>query len=427
MSEEENIPNSVTGLQLTYNEDNYSFPLNHRQWYICQLYLAILYRKNTSNLQLIKDVFSQTIPEQHSIVQYFQSTSDFRMKLRRVFSRWSHEVLGARSTFTTSTTSSSTNAAAQELQLTHGRSDKLYCFFSSVHRCFFHHNSHQASGSRRKPICAGFEFLHEKLKGEVTSIRRTDFVNQWNAIGKKIRDRAAMVIPPLVVENAGIQITTKIYVALSDLRDILHRCSFEDDQQIVSWSDSLIDETMKDNQEIKDLNEWLFEEVEKNLLSNVQSDSSLSSSLSSSACESSDKESTDKEKLLRMKIKINAKKIAMQATRQLIRSTINLRMKQVLRADSSLSCGKHEKTFRTVVAVLQGTDRNKKEKAMKLVAKKQKSEKKKSSNNKRKRGSNSSNSSSSSSSSSSSGNGSSKKKKSKKNSSSSSKKKSKKK
>ena len=55
-----------------------------------------------------------------------------------------------------------------------------------------------------------------------------------------------------------------------------------------------------------------------------------------------------------MKIKINAKKIAMQATRQLIRSTINLRMKQVLRADSSLSCGKHEKTFRTVVAVLQG-------------------------------------------------------------------------
>ena len=36
-------------------------------------------------------------------------------------------------------------------------------------------------------------------------------------------------------------------------------------------------------------------------------------------------------------------------------------MKQVLRADKSLSCGKHEQTFRAVIAVLGGSERNKQE------------------------------------------------------------------
>jgi len=71
-------------------------------------------------------VFNVEIPKTHKINQ---NQADFRMKLRRVFARWSHDVLGARQINSTTSTSSMANTAAQQLQFTHGISDKLYCFF----------------------------------------------------------------------------------------------------------------------------------------------------------------------------------------------------------------------------------------------------------------------------------------------------------
>ena len=117
------------GNTLTYDENAYIFPLSHKQWYICQCYLATLYKQNTTNLELIKDVYSTSIPKTHKTLVNFQNQADFRMKLRRVFARWSHDVLGARQINSTTSTSSMANTAAQQLQFTHGISDKLYCFF----------------------------------------------------------------------------------------------------------------------------------------------------------------------------------------------------------------------------------------------------------------------------------------------------------
>ena len=332
---------------LTYNKNDYMFPLSHRQWFICQLFLAKLYQKNTTNLQLIKDVYSTCISQSSPLCTSFASPADFRMKLRRVFGKWSHDVLGSRNNID----SGLTNARAQQLHSTEGLSDKLYCFFSTVHRTFFEHNRRQASGSRRKPICKDFPArVLAQLKGDPNSKRREDFVSRWNKIGKKIRDGSKMIIPPLVVERAGIQITTKVYSTLSSVRDILYHSSFVDDYQIVSWSEKLIDDIMEDNEEIHTLEQWLCTEYIKgktHSLPLIYAVYNLSYTVSST---------TEITKFTK-----EAKAKATQATRQLIRSTINLRMKQVLRADKSLSCGKHEQTFRAVIAVLGGTERKQQE------------------------------------------------------------------
>ena len=320
---------------------------------MCQLYLATLYKQNTSNLQLIKDVYLIMIPENHANLKEFQSQADFKMKLRRVFARWAHDVLGARKSTNTSTATAAANTDARiQLHATGGISDKLYCFFSSVHRTFFHHNSRQPSGNRRRPICAGFpDSVIKALKGDDNQARRLDLVVRWNAIGKKIRNAAAVLIPSLLVERAGLQITTKVYCALSSVSDILHHSSFEDDQQIESWSAALIDDVMKDNAEIDALEKWLFQEVKEDKMAKLPSVSSTSSTSSSSV----DAVDVARQQKIVARIEKESQEKATQATRQLIRSTINLRMKQVLRADKLLSCGNHEQTFRAVIAVLGGS------------------------------------------------------------------------
>ena len=321
---------------------------------MCQLYLATLYKQNTSNLQLIKDVYLIMIPENHANLKEFQSQADFKMKLRRVFARWAHGVLGARKNTNTSTAMAAANTEARvQLHATGGISDKLYCFFSSVHRTFFHHNSRQPSGKRRRPICAGFpDSVIKALKGDDNQARRLDLVARWNAIGKKIRDATAVLIPSVLVEQAGLQITTKVYCALSSVSDILHHSSFEDDQQIESWSGALIDDVMKDNAEIGELEQWLFQEVKEDKMAKLPLVSSVSSSTSSSSVDAVD---VARQQKIVARIEKESQEKATQATRQLIRSTINLRMKQVLRADKLLSCGNHEQTFRAVIAVLGGS------------------------------------------------------------------------
>ena len=132
---------------------------------------------------------------------------------------------------------------------------------------------------------------------------------------------------------------------------ILYHSSFVDDYQIVSWSEKLIKNAiMEDNEEIHTLEQWLCTEYIKgktHSLPLIYAVYNLSYTVPST---------TEITKFTK-----EAKAKATQATRQLIRSTINLRMKQVLRADKSLSCGKHEQTFRAVIAVLGGTERKQQE------------------------------------------------------------------
>jgi hypothetical protein len=87
------------------------------------------------------------------------------------------------------------------------------------------------------------------------------------------------------------------------------------------------------------------------------------------------------------KNKIQSEKIqrGTQATRQLITSTINLRMKQILNADPDLSTAGKEQSFRATIAILGGSDGYEECKDEKVKVKKQKKRKTKGSTGKQKK------------------------------------------
>ena len=253
--------------------------------------------------------------------------------------------------------------AVSELQATEGINDKLYCFGSAIQRALFEHQSRSKNkGRRRKPIISGIpDSVRQQFKGnnEIQNsapqqTRRKEQVRKWNVIGKKIRLPDAMVILPRVLEEAAISITSVVYFAITKKEDILNYKSKEQSDE-ENWADKFIDCIMKEDYIIP-LQTWLKDKIEEDYLNKVITTSPPPSSSSFSSSSSTFTVPTKQISFQNIvDAKAAAENKAIQTTCQLIRSTINLRMKQVLKADPDMRCNK-EQTFRATIAVLGGCD-----------------------------------------------------------------------
>jgi hypothetical protein len=203
----------------------------------------------------------------------------------------------------------------------------LYCFCTAVQRTFFDHHSRCPTGLRRKPICGGFDYKRvlDVLSGE-DNPRRDEWIRRWNAIkGElgKIRDRLRIKVPPQIVEDSAAAITKVIYSRIISLQDILWLKTEEVDG--TPWADTMIGELMV-LEEVKSLVCWL-----ENLLKEAEE------------AEEKQEDESDVER---------RRRLCEKATRQLIRSTLHLRMKMIIKADQTLAKNRTKKTFRDTLAVL---------------------------------------------------------------------------
>ena len=390
---------------LHYNKDDFPFPVSKAQWHHCIEIITQIYLIHQSFLPMIKHVYSLHITEREWERGYHDH-HDFSMKLRRVFYWWSHHTQASRQ-------QTSPVAAPSFANFDVGWTDRFYCFCTAVRRVFFEHGYRAGSGNRRRPMCAGFsKKLLDALFGPDDD-RRTEWFEKFNAIHSRrmqFIDKKRGVMPPEHVEAAALIITGVIYWRIKTVTDMLELKAVQDETG-KRWTDAMIDDIMKEVQVVQ-LERWLQQNGEDAADSTSNNESPHVEASAGRREWSYYTQKHGKEKLVvedeveenggaqpllctkvvessfdeRIGEKVMVHKGASclsnilttpvvplcltqeeqkkrennrrgtRATRQLIRSTINLRMKQVLKADPDLSTQKRIQSFRATIAVLGGDD-----------------------------------------------------------------------
>jgi hypothetical protein len=319
---------SVTGHQLVYDQKNFIFPLSQQQFSHCVILVSQIYLRYDSFGPLLRDVYD-FVPKNHI---GYRSTADMKLKLRRVFHYWTHNVL--RKEIGNHTNNSPTFT----------QTNQYYCSSSILFTLFFVHKNRSIKGTRRRALCGGMpDSVKAEIRGFPSNVDtvivawRKKWLDAWEKIKSHrnvFRDRNKACVPPPWIERMCNKVTSFVYCSIRSLGDLLiHIQGKLVDTDSCIWKTEMINKLML-IEEVKTFKQWLINQM-----------------LLTTATYRIDPE-LDRTTPQPTPTKEEATQRATKATRQFMMSSINLRTKQILLSDPMLSQSKSMQTFRAEIATL---------------------------------------------------------------------------